>query len=307
MSSAASGTPWYLDPISKSFNGGSEKGVDLRVPYHTAVTPLFPGQVRSVATGPYGQEVDVTGILNGQPVTASYVHLDLATVAPGQLVNQNTQLGLSGGQNAGGYHPASPLYSSYPHIELSLWPQGTTPYGGAPYDPMSYINAVQKSGGGVVNDAFGSTVTPPSAAASGVSASALSGLSGVLASLTSWLPQFGSNLSSNLSNNVASGVSAGVSTGISNGLSASAAPVGAGFGAGLVSGVGASLGRSLGVHTLPDVLWRAALIGGGIVLLIIVAQAISGGMVRGATTTVLNSEPVKAATNTASSVKALVK
>lgn len=276
-------TPWYLYPISMRFgavegNGVStEKGVDLRVPYHTPITPLFPGTVRSVATGPYGQEVDVTGMLNGQQVTASYVHLDQALVSQGQSVGLGTELGISGGQNVGGYHPASPAYSSYPHIEFSLWPSGTSPYGGTPYNPMSYINAVQSSQGAILSEGQSAQSIPQSFLSGGI-------LGGVGNGLSSLSP---------------ANLQAAVSNGIQSGLSG----VGTDIGSGFVGGFQSAVQNALHVNGLPDLLWRAGLLIVALVLIIVIAQAITMRATQNTVETVSNSRPVQTLRNLAPFVR----
>lgn len=267
MTTASPQTPWYLYPISMGFgategNGiSTEKGVDLRVPFHTPITPLFPGVVRSVATGPYGQEVDVTGLLNGQQVTASYVHLDQALVSQGQTVGLGTELGVSGGQNQGGFHPASPAYSTYPHIEFSLWPSGTTPYGGQPYNPMGFIESVQASQGANL----GAVQAQPTANAlqsflGGVGAPLGGGLGGALS---------GATLVNIQPPDIAGGIAGGLGQ------------------------LGHSALASVGVSSLSDLLWRGLLWGLAIILVIVVATALVGRGAASATDVVINSRPVQ--------------
>jgi hypothetical protein len=245
-------------------NGVStEKGIDLRVPYHTPITPLFPGVVRSVATGPYGQEVDVTGLLNGQQVTASYVHLDEALVSPGQAVGLGSEIGLSGGQNQGGFHPASPAYSTYPHIEFSLWPAGTTPYGGQPYDPMNYIEALQAN---------------PSAVLGVANPAGAPGSSGA----SNWLQSF---LQGGATQSV--GESSPIINiqppDIAGGLRSAGNSL-----LGVLGGVGPDAQSKL--H---DLLWRALLWGLAIILVIVVAVALTSRGTAHVTDVVINSRPVQ--------------
>jgi len=263
-----SAIPWYLDPISKSFNGGTEKGVDLKVPFHTPITPLFPGTVTGVKTGPYGQEVDVAGVLNGQRVTASYVHLDQALVGVGQQVGQNSELGVSGGQLSGGLHPASPAYSSGPHIEFSLWPQGTTPYGGTPYNPMQFIQGIQASQG---------------ASLAGMDTSASLSAQGGLSALQNLLSLLGSTPGSQASQ--------------SGGTLINIQPPD--IAGGLRSAGNSLLGVFGGVGTdarakLRDLLWRVGLIVVALILIWVVAQALSAKATQDVTESVINSKPVQA-------------
>lgn len=258
--------PWYLRPITKQFNGGTEKGVDLGVPYHTPITPLFPGVVSAVDTGPYGQEVDVQGLLNGQPVTASYVHLDQALVAVGQPVTQASELGVSGGQLSGGAHPASPAYSSGPHIEFSLWPSGTTPYTGTPYNPMAFIQSVQGSQGADVlaGLAGGSGATTDSTQAS-MQASLLSILGGLSGAMSG-----GSTLISIQPPDIAGGVTTAASA------------------------IGRNALAALHLGSFSDLLWRAGLLIVSLVLIIVIAQALSARATEGVTAEIISSPPVQA-------------
>lgn len=264
MTSAAGAQPWYLNPITKPFNGGTEKGVDLGVPYHTPITPLFPGVVSAVDTGPYGQEVDVRGVLNGQPVTASYVHLDQALVGVGQPVTQASELGVSGGQLSGGAHPASPAYSSGPHIEFSLWPSGTTPYAGTPYNPMAFIQSVQGSQG------------------ADVLAGLAGGSGGATDSTQASLLSIIGNLTGNLSN-----------LGHGSPLISIQPPDIAGGVTNAASQIGHNVLAALGVSRLTDLLWRAGLIAVALILVVIVAQAISGRATQNITESVIQSKPVQ--------------
>jgi hypothetical protein len=275
--------PWYLDPITQSFNGGKEKGVDLGVPFHTPVTPAFPGTVSGISYGPYGAEVNVTGNLNGKPVTAAYVHLDTVNVATGQQVGQASTLGLSGGQLSGGQHPASPAYSSGPHIEFSLWPGGSTPYVGTPYNPMSFINAVQGSGGGLVNTlasgagnvAQGGTALGNNAV-SDAYAQALANLSNLLPNLASNGVNVPSTVSLSIPN-LGSSISAGVASG-----------VGAGLTQGIQQGLIGGFMQWVGVTSASDLFWRfglilAAFVIGYVILEATVLHDVSGVAVQVAT------------------------
>lgn len=304
-------TPWYLEPITQSFNGGKEKGVDLGVPYHTPINPLFPGVVTAVDTGPYGQEVNVAGVLNGQNVNAAYVHLDQATVAVGQPVTQSSLLGYSGGQLSGGLHPASPAYSSGPHIEFSLWPSNTTPYTGTPYNPMSFIGAVQQSGGAIL-PALDTSQSVQNVAQPLLASGLFSNIGNAFASL-------GQN-AQNAGNNVPSpaNIQAAVSNGVQSGLSGVGASIGSGIQAGIqggLSGVGSDIGNGivgglltnvqtkLGVKSLPDLLFRAGLLIVALVLIIVIAQALTAKATQNTVETISNSKPVQTLKNVAPFVK----
>lgn len=285
--------PWYLYPITKSFNAGTEKGVDLGVPYHTPVNPLFPGVVTAVDTGPYGQEVNVQGVLNGQNVNAAYVHLDQATAFVGEPVTQSSLLGYSGGQTSGGLHPASTAYSSGPHIEFSLWPSTTTPYTGKPYNPMQFIAAVQSSQGAIL-PALDTTQS-----AQALPQSFLSGATGanVLGSLGGLFPNLGGSSAGAISSGPsvsilqAPNLSADIASGIQGGVTGAASSIGGTF-----------LG-ALHVKSLPDVLWRAGLLVVALVLIIVIAQAITMKGTQNTVEMVSQSKPVQTAKNVLPFVK----
>lgn len=289
----SSATPWYLQPITQSFNGGKEKGVDLGVPYHTPINPLFPGVVTAVDTGPYGQEVNVQGVLNGQTVNAAYVHLDQATVAVGQPVSQSSLLGYSGGQTSGGLHPASTAYSSGPHIEFSLWPSGTTPYVGKPYNPMGFIQAVQSSGGGIL-PALDTTQS-----AQALPQSFLAGATGanLLGSLGSLWPTQGGTSAGAVSG--ASGpivlqlpsIAGDLTSGIQSGVT------------GAASGIGRGLLGAFHVNSLVDLLFRAGLLIVALVLIIVIAQALTAKATQNSVELVSQSKPVQTAKNVLPFVK----
>jgi hypothetical protein len=72
---------------------------------------------------------------------------------------------------------------------------------------------------------------------------------------------------------------------------------------GAASGVGATVLRSLGVARLPDLLWRAGLLIVALVLIIVVAQALSAQATQQAVESVANSRPVQTATRVAALVR----
>lgn len=122
----ANALPAWLYPVSQAFGGGalgfSEKGTDYATPFHTPVPAPFAGTVIGESYGPYGGEIDIA--LSQGPgglKTETLLHLDQILVAKGQTIEQGQEVGLSGGQNVGGSHPATPQYSTGPHTEIDLW------------------------------------------------------------------------------------------------------------------------------------------------------------------------------------------
>ncbi len=131
--------PWWQDPITQPFNPPVEPGQDIGTPFHTPITDLVPGVVKSMGYGPWGGRIDImqsgTG---GGNIVEYYQHLD--EIAPGlnvgSMVTAGQFLGLSGGQLAGGEHPNLPPYSTGPHVEV-----GVVSSAGAPQDPSQLIAA----------------------------------------------------------------------------------------------------------------------------------------------------------------------
>lgn len=107
------------------------QGEDIETPYNTPITAVVPGTVVSQYYDPGGGQVvvqadDPSG-LNNIPYYW-FAHLDLIQVTQGQHVNVGDILGLSGGQNTGGQHPAASNYSSGPHAEFGLSKSSQIPY-----------------------------------------------------------------------------------------------------------------------------------------------------------------------------------
>lgn len=138
---------WYNDPIGHgyitSYQGpGTDSphfADDVETPFHTPITALESGTVKqadyAVWSGqPGGGEVFI------KPDDGSteyyYYHLDELDVSNGQHVAAGQVVGLSGGQNAGGAHPVSPMWSSGPHTHVGYFQKYVqTPAGGRPYGP----------------------------------------------------------------------------------------------------------------------------------------------------------------------------
>lgn len=126
-SCAQSPDMWYCqgegETFGQSFNGNVERGNDVGMPFHTAITDILGGTVTDASYHPWGGQV---GVLTSLPGYGSFIeyfqHLDTidpavqtgASLSPGQLI------GLSGGQLSGGLHPNDPQFSSGPHVEFGI-------------------------------------------------------------------------------------------------------------------------------------------------------------------------------------------
>ena len=122
--------PWWQEVVTQAFNPPVEPGVDVGTPFHTPITDLVPGVVKSMGYGPWGGRIDImqsgTG---GGNIVEYYQHLD--EIAPGlkvgSMVTAGQFLGLSGGQLQGGEHPNAPQYSTGPHVEIGIIDPSGTP------------------------------------------------------------------------------------------------------------------------------------------------------------------------------------
>lgn len=143
-------TAWYDYPISQAHGVNGEQGIDLATPFHTPITALYAGTVLWAGRtawsqgGSSGGLVEVSNNIPGKGVLVSYyLHLDTATVKPGDKVQMGQVLGLSGGQLSGGQWPvvnSGGFYSSGPHSEYGIYPAFQGPFGqGAALDPTFAI------------------------------------------------------------------------------------------------------------------------------------------------------------------------
>ena len=149
---AASPWPWLVTGLEDVTQGwgedhgyGKEVGVDMGLVMGTPITSLTSGVV--LGSGYYrgGGVVSVKTRINGKTTSLYYQHLDeiAGGIVPGAVVSPGQLLGRSGGQNAGGHHPASRDTSSGPHIEVGF----NAPYGahslwhplGPNYDPLPWL------------------------------------------------------------------------------------------------------------------------------------------------------------------------
>ncbi len=160
----ASALPEWLYPISQAFGGGAlgftEKGTDYATPFHTPIAAPFAGTVIGESYGPYGGELDIATSQGPAGIkTETLLHLDQILVAKGQTIEQGQEVGLSGGQNVGGSHPATPQYSTGPHTEVDLWT-------GSPWSSPSVNPDPILKGLGNVFGAVSGQANPPSPAPS---------------------------------------------------------------------------------------------------------------------------------------------
>lgn len=138
---------WFNSPISHGYitqyqGPGTDTphyAIDLAAPFHTAFS--FP-KSGTISQADYA-------VWSGQPgggevflkpddgSTQQYVyHLDEIDVSQGQHVSGGQQVGLSGGQNSGGAHPTSSMWSSGPHIHYGFFQQYVnTAAGSRPFGP----------------------------------------------------------------------------------------------------------------------------------------------------------------------------
>lgn len=133
---------WYDALVTQAHGQNGEQGIDLGTAFHTPITALDPGTIDAASFGPWGGLIGEKTAL-GQEY---FLHEDTINVMPGQQVAAGQVLGLSGGQNTGGAHPASPAYSSGPHVEYGIF---SGPLFASPaLDPTGVIAAAQQGGTG---------------------------------------------------------------------------------------------------------------------------------------------------------------
>lgn len=138
---------WWQGKVTQAFNPPVEPGEDIALAVDTPVTALQGGTVIGASYGPWGGRVDI----QVDPNTVQYYqHLDQDQVSVGERVTAGGSVGLSGGQLSGGQHPASPQYSTGPHIEV-----GET-VGGRPVNPSQLIAAGPQTPGAAAGAASGS-------------------------------------------------------------------------------------------------------------------------------------------------------
>lgn len=151
--------PWFAgNAYATTYKGpGTDTphyAVDMQTPFHTQITSLVNGIVKTADFQPWGGQVFITGGTGGSQF---YVyHLDTISVKVGQSVSIGTPIGLSGGQNSGGSHPISSQWSSGPHTHAGLFTKFvSTQNGTIPYGPniIPLITALRAGKGVVINGA----------------------------------------------------------------------------------------------------------------------------------------------------------
>lgn len=128
---------WYDAIVSQAHAVNGEQGIDLATSFRTPLTALDPGKVDAASYGPWG------GLVGERTARGEeyYLHLDQINVSQGQNVASGDVIGLSGGQNVGGAHPAAPAYSSGPHTEYGIF-SGPL-FASVPLDPTPVIAAAR--------------------------------------------------------------------------------------------------------------------------------------------------------------------
>jgi murein DD-endopeptidase MepM/ murein hydrolase activator NlpD len=168
---------WWDAPVTQGFGANGERGVDLGVSYGTPITSLESGAVSEASCGhPWGCEVGVSTSLPGVGNVIEYfLHLDALNVAPGQQVKAGQQVGISGGQLAGGNWPNSPNVSTGPHVEVGFFRDR---FWGPSFDPLSTVRQGPGSGGPGDIPIVGGVISDVTGAGAGLSAigSAIAGL-----------------------------------------------------------------------------------------------------------------------------------
>lgn len=143
----SNGGAWYDYNTSQGYGVNGEQGNDIATPFHTAVSMLFGGTVKSATYEDWGGDVEVLANIPGLgQVTEYMIHLDEIApgIVPGAHINAGQFIGLSGGENPGypgAEHPALPQFSTGPHVE---W--GIKSSQGSPIDPTGYIDEARSGG-----------------------------------------------------------------------------------------------------------------------------------------------------------------
>lgn len=185
---------WYDNPITNGFSAVAipgnwdtpHYGIDIGLPMDTPITDLLPGTVVKSDYAPWGGEVFVK-LANG--LEEYFYHLDQLAVSVGQTVAPGQLIGLSGGQNSGGAHPISTLYSDGPHLHFGITngqvvagPAGQQ-YAGI--DPTSIITAAKNGTLAGIGTGGVSDVINQAASAIGGSVIDLSGVNSFLTKIES--------------------------------------------------------------------------------------------------------------------------
>lgn len=132
-------TAWYEYPDFNnyreqySFAAYPVNGDDIAMPYGTPITALFSGTVSKAFYDQSGGTLIIKA--DNPPAQLEggyyyYAHLDefSQNIKSGAKVSAGDIVGISGGQNTGGFHPAAPQYSSGPHIMIGESKSSNIPY-----------------------------------------------------------------------------------------------------------------------------------------------------------------------------------
>jgi hypothetical protein len=152
---------WYEYQITHGYIPNSDGGdtphyaVDLGMPMGTPITAIYAGVVKIADYAmwggqPGGGEVFVQP--DGGGPQYYFYHLDEIAqgIQPGAKVAAGQLIGWSGGQNSGGNHPVSPMWSNGPHLHTGFFfKYVSTPIGSRPYGPdiTPVIAQLRASGG----------------------------------------------------------------------------------------------------------------------------------------------------------------
>lgn len=137
-------------PITQNYGVNGEQGVDIGTPFGTPVALPYSGTISKLGYYGWGGEVDVQSTIPGLGNVQQYVlHLDQIAngLGVGSTIQAGQNIGISGGQNYGGNHPAQAQFSSGPHIEYGI----KTPNGGT-VNPLTVLGTGSNSSNN--NDPF---------------------------------------------------------------------------------------------------------------------------------------------------------
>jgi hypothetical protein len=128
---------WYTYPIVGDFGQQLQgftypvQGEDIETPFNTPITTPFAGTITAAYYDQGGGQVIEKVDDPSQTRNIPYfwvAHLDQIFASLGTHINAGTTLGLSGGQNTGGQHPAIKSESSGSHTEYGEAKQNFIPY-----------------------------------------------------------------------------------------------------------------------------------------------------------------------------------
>jgi len=164
-------TAWYNLPVTHGFFSEYNPSiwdtphfaVDIGMPVDTPITAFKSGKVVQADYAYWGGQPG-GGEVWIQPDDGSteyyFYHLDENDVSSGQHVNAGDKVGLSGGQNVGGQHPAAPEWSSGPHLHVGYFTEWkSTPIGTRPYGPDITTTIKNLATGGIPPDTMSATQT----------------------------------------------------------------------------------------------------------------------------------------------------